>query len=307
MKDSVHLEQLVLSTFLSEVKFYSAENYFKAMRLLEFEVKAFSNEFLHFVPPLLAYKDRFRLRRDLIYQSLAVDLEKNRRLLTPLHPDYPKRLMELEELPLILRVEGFPVWRQREGLAVVGSREPRSQSTAWMEIHLQKFMRLSTCYISSGGARGIDQKAHLLAIETKTPTVVFLPSGLDKVYPANMTALKQEIIDQGGAFVSEYTSDLEIRKHHFVQRNRLISGISVATLIVEAQQKSGTMITAREAIDQHRPVWVLPGHPMDVAMAGNNELLLSGATPVINAQDLNCLFDSETLSKNLNQVYAPSI
>lgn len=307
MNNTVNREQLILSAFLSEAKYYSTEIYLKAMRLLQFEVKIFGKEFISFVPELMHLQGRYNESRDSIYRSLEIDLQKNRRLITPLDVDFPTALSELEELPYLLRVEGGAIWKNLDGLAVVGSREPRSVSLLWMEVHLKRFMQQNPCYISSGGARGIDQKAHSLAIETKTPTLVFLPSGLDKVYPANMNGIKQEIIDQGGAFISEYQSDQEIRKFHFVQRNRLISGIARATLIIEAHKKSGTMITAKEAVEQHRPVWVLPGHPLDSAMEGNNDLLISGATPVVGAQDLNCLFESETLSKNSFQVLLPPI
>lgn len=291
--------KLILSAFLSEEQCVSLPVYFKVMRLLDFEIIPFSQEFMHFVPELSHRKEKFLANREAIQRNLEDDYHVNRRWITPEDTYFPQKLLELEEVPFILRVEGDFVWRASNGLAVVGSRDPQSYSIQWMEKYLHEFLSCRNCYIASGGARGVDQKAHFLALETKRPTLVFLPSGLDKVYPPNLNRFKSEIISQGGTFISEYSSDMEIKKHHFIRRNRLISGIAEATLIVEARQKSGTMITAREAIDQHRPLWIVPGHPLDLAMEGNNELLIAGATPIINAQDLKCLFDSETLSKNL--------
>lgn len=230
--------------------------------------------------------------------GIEMDLHKNRRLLVLGDPEYPESFEYLDEPPLLLRLEGSCAWKLRKGLSIVGSREPREHSVRWMNSEIKGFLQKENCFIASGGARGVDQRAHLIALQMGAPTIIFLPSGLDCKYPSNLASFQEMVLDFGGAFVSEYASDKPMRKHYFIQRNRLISGISLATLIVEAKIKSGTMLTARECIEQHLPLWVVPGHPMDSGMTGNNQLLLDGATPVLAAQDLIELFSAECMHLN---------
>jgi DNA processing protein len=197
-------------------------------------------------------------------------------------------------VPFLLRLKGAPVWSGLSGLAIVGSREPSDLSRLWMDRHLGEFFRSQACFSVSGGARGVDQKAHLLSLLANRPTVVLVPSGLQCIYPQSLKELERDILAQGGAFLSEYEDDRRMQKHYFAQRNRLISGLACATLIIEARLKSGTLLTAQEAVEQHKPVWVLPGHPLDPMMQGSLELLIAGATPVQDARDLSMLFAQES-------------
>lgn len=235
-----------------------------------------------------------------VTQSIERDLAMGRHLTTPLDSDYPSLLKLIEEPPLLLRYEGTPVWNSMPGIAIVGSREVSELSLLWMNLELKNFLQNQVCFVCSGGARGVDQRAHLLAIQSGRPTVAIIPSGLDQIYPPNLASLKGIILDQGGAFVSEYSSETSIKKYFFQQRNRLIAGISEVCLIIQSRIKSGTLLTAREAIEQGKPLWVLPGHPLDLAMNGNNLLLNEGATPILGAQDLDILFHAESgyFSKN---------
>jgi DNA processing protein len=139
----------------------------------------------------------------------------------------------------------------------------------------------------------VDQKAHLLSLRTGRPTVVFIPAGLEKIYPTSLQEWIPEILSMGGALLSEYENRQPMQKHFFAQRNRLISALGKATLVIEARRHSGTLLTAKEAIEQSRPLWVLPGHPMDFHCQGSLELLIEGATPVTSATDLSDLFNSE--------------
>ncbi len=250
------------------------------------------NDFLHELSPAKKATEELRAQ---ILEGIHLDFKKNRRLLTADEIEFPHTLRYLEEPPLLLRIEGSCPWMDHVGLAVVGSREPRDYSIRWLQSELKDFLRENSCFVSSGGARGVDQRAHLLAVQLGIPTVVFLPSGLDKIYPDTLRSFRNLIIESGGCLISEYKSEDSMRKHHFAQRNRLISGISLATLVIEAKFRSGTLLTARECIDQHKPLWVLPGHPLDSALAGNNSLLMEGATPVLSAQDLGLLFRAEQL------------
>jgi DNA processing protein len=102
-----------------------------------------------------------------------------------------------------------------------------------------------------------------------------------------------EVLAGGGALLSEFEDAMPMQKHFFSRRNRLISSLGCATVIIEARRRSGTLITAREALDQSKPLWVLPGHPMDPRMQGSLDLIIEGGTPLRDAEDLNLLFASE--------------
>jgi DNA processing protein len=123
--------------------------------------------------------------------------------------------------------------------------------------------------------------------------VAFLPSGLNKIYPSTLNSWVSEIVAGGGCLLSEYEDNTPMEKHFFAQRNRLIAALGKATLIIEARKGSGTVLTAQKALEQSKPVWVLPGHPMDPGMRGSLDLFQDGGTPVRDAMDLIQLFESE--------------
>ena len=141
----------------------------------------------------------------------------------------------------------------------------------------------------------MDQKAHMISLRAGKPTVALLPSGLSRIYPTSFADWVEEVVATGGALLSEYEDERFMQKHFFAQRNRLISGLGCATLVIEARRRSGTLLTAHEALDQHRPVWVLPGHPMDPAFQGSLDLLTEGGAVIRDATDLCLLFESEIL------------
>lgn len=225
--------------------------------------------------------------------SLLQSLEMGHFLLYPGHEFYPQAFLELTEVPYLLRWMGSPVWLTLPGISIVGSREASTLSLQWMSQELSPFLSQKKCFTASGGARGVDQKIHALSVLTEVPTVVFLPSGMSNLYPQQLKEWISPILSGGGAFVSEYEDNMPMHKNHFIQRNRLISAIGKATLIIEAKRRSGTMLTARQAIEQHRPVWVIPGHPLEKRYQGSLDLISEGATPVRDAEDLSVLFDSE--------------
>jgi DNA processing protein len=270
------------------------EVFLRAVECLRSGEILFSKSFLQLIPELwpLAVKTS-PARLSAILNELMQSEDRGHLLLYPGHPLFPKEYVHLDEVPFLLRLKGDPVWTRKPGIAVVGSREPSYFSTVWMDRHLTDFLRKADCFTVSGGARGVDQKTHLISLLTGRPTVVLVPAGLENLYPGSLRELQDEILKQGGAFLSEYEDLTPMSKRFFVQRNRLISGLAKATLIVEARWKSGTMITALEAVQQHRPVWVLPGHPMDPLMQGSLSLLREGASLVQDAHDLSMLFDSE--------------
>jgi DNA processing protein len=164
------------------------------------------------------------------------------------------------------------------------------EALSWMENHLSAFLRTTSAVVVSGGARGIDQRAHRLAIRSGCPTVVFLPSGLARPYPDEWRTWKDDILAAGGAVLSHYPPFQEIRRFHFEERNRLIAAMGRILFVVEARRRSGSSMTARLAADLGRTVCVLPGHPADPRAGGTIDLLFDGAAPIRDATDLALQF-----------------
>lgn len=206
---------------------------------------------------------------------------------------YPRSCYLMSEPPLTLSYSGEPAWKVLRSISVVGSREPRFESIQWMEKEFALFCENENPCVVSGGARGIDQKSHAIALRKKCPTVVVLPSGLGEIYPDSLQEWIRPVIEQGGCFLSEYSYEQRMHKHLFHHRNRLIAALGGATLLIEARRRSGTMITAQQATQLGRPVWVVPGHPQDSHFAGSLDLLAEGAMIVRDAQDLSIYLTSE--------------
>ena len=167
------------------------------------------------------------------------------------------------------------------GLAIIGARKatPYGLSCA------RRFARIAAekgLVIISGGARGCDSEAHRAALDAGAPTVVFLGGGCDEVYPAEHFGLFQQIIDAGGAVVSEHPWGFAPLPYTFRDRNRLIAGLADAVLIVEAGLPSGTFSTADEALEAGKDVLVVPGSIMSAESRGSNRLLYQGAVPVVD-------------------------
>jgi len=214
------------------------------------------------------------------------------RVLYPGHEDYPfDENSRLEEQPAFLASWGEAPWRSGRCVAVVGSREPSDEALLWMETHFSWFLRERPAVVVSGGARGIDQKAHFLAIRAGRPTVVFLPSGLAHPYPGEWREWKEWVLETGGALVSAYPPHQEIRRHHFQSRNRLIAALGKFLFVVEARRRSGSSMTARLALDVDRTVCVLPACPSDPRAGGTVDLLFDGAQPLRDGADLAGIFD----------------
>ena len=146
----------------------------------------------------------------------------------------------------------------------------------------------------SGLARGIDTAAHIASLQTGT--VAVFAGGVDVLYPSENAKLAEDMIAAGGLRISEQPMGLQPQARHFPMRNRLISGLSRAVVVVEAAAKSGSLITAKNALDQGRDVFAVPGHPMDARASGCNMLIRDGAVLVRNAQDI--LDEVQSLSGN---------
>jgi DNA processing protein len=147
--------------------------------------------------------------------------------------------------------------------------------------------------IVSGMALGVDGIAHRAALQTGGKTIAVLANGLDRMYPSSHRGLAKQILEQGGAIISEYPEGTDPRREHFIARNRIVSGLSSAVLITEAAAKSGTLHTAQFALEQGREVMCVPGNITSPLSAGTNQLIKAGAMPVTTGQDIIQFFGIE--------------
>jgi DNA processing protein len=202
--------------------------------------------------------------------------------------DFPLALREIPEPPETLYVRGvLPDPTQFYYLAVVGSRKFTAYGREAVERIIGGLAGYPICIVS-GLAMGIDAIAHRAALDAGLPTVAIPGSGLDSsvIYPRSNLALAREIVENGGALLSEFAPDLRAAPWTFPQRNRIMAGISQNTLVIEAEEKSGTLITARLAVDYNRNVFAVPGSIFSASSKGTNKLIRQGATPITSAQDL---------------------
>ncbi len=217
-----------------------------------------------------------------IHAELRAAKAAGAQLLSLGSPHYPKSLAELDDAPPFLWVMGDVSILNRPMIALVGARNASSLGTR-MARTLAHELGEAGFVVVSGLARGIDTAAHLAAVPFGT--VAVQAGGVDVMYPAENTDLAHTIAAQG-LRLSEQPVGLQPMARHFPKRNRIISGLSRATVVVEAAAKSGSLITARDALDQGRDVLAVPGHPFDARAAGANMLIRDGATLVRSAADI---------------------
>jgi DNA processing protein len=196
---------------------------------------------------------------------------------------YPTELAQLFDAPPMLWVIGNPTCLSRSMVALVGARNASSLGLR-MARSLTSGLGEAGQIVVSGFARGIDTAAHMAALDHGT--VAVMAGGVDVLYPSENTRMAGEIVEQGGALISEQPMGMQPVARHFPMRNRIVSGLSRAVVVVEAAAKSGSLITARNALDQGREVLAVPGHPLDARASGCNLLIRDGARLVRNAEDV---------------------
>lgn len=196
--------------------------------------------------------------------------------------EYPALLKHIESAPPLLYAKGRLELAMGDCIAIVGSR---AASAAGLQFagHLARDLGGHDLVITSGLARGIDTAAHKAALPSGT--IAVLAGGLDVVYPPENAGLHAAIAESG-LLISEYPLDFSPRGQDFPRRNRIISGISLGAVIVEATQQSGSLITARMALEQNRELFAVPGHPLDPRSSGTNQLLRDGAHLTRSSDDV---------------------
>jgi DNA processing protein len=199
---------------------------------------------------------------------------------------YPQLLREIADPPIVLYVRGD--WQkslEAPCIAVIGSRRSSTYGVNASQM-ISRDLASRSISIISGFARGIDSAAHRGAIEAKGKTVAVLGTGIDQAYPRENSKLLVEILEAGGAVVSQFPLETPPLKENFPYRNRIISGLSLGVLIVEASERSGSLITARLATEQNREVFAVPGNITSRNSFGTNFLIKSGAKLVQQWQDV---------------------
>ena len=199
----------------------------------------------------------------------------------------PYRLREIGDPPEKLFIQGNFPDEEMKFLTVVGSRKHTSYGKTVCEKLIEK-LKGYPIVIVSGMALGIDAIAHESALRAGLTTVAVPGSGLSPkvLYPKANFALSKRILESGGCLLSEFPADFEATKWSFIKRNRIMAGLSDAVLLIEAEEKSGTLTTARLASDYNREVLVIPGNITSPTSRGTNELLFHGATPVTKSSDI---------------------
>ncbi|HLH76222.1 MAG TPA: DNA-processing protein DprA [Candidatus Binataceae bacterium] len=207
------------------------------------------------------------------------------RLITWADPDYPPNLAQLPDPPPVLYVRGSMPVGERDCVAVVGARAA-SEAGRHMARRLGLELAAKGIAVVSGLARGIDSEAHLGALEAHGRTIAVLGCGVDRIYPLEHSKLAQEMIAGGGALLSEFPLGSPPLAENFPVRNRIIAGLSLGVVVVEAAEHSGSLISAHLALEQNRQVFAVPGSPLSGKARGSNRLLKEGARLVECVEDV---------------------
>ncbi len=204
---------------------------------------------------------------------------------------YPALLKETYSPPMLLFLEGNNTILSTPQIAIVGARKPSDEGAYNAKIFASQLSKMGLT-ITSGLALGIDKIAHQSAVNLKHPTIAVLGTGLNQIYPKNHRELYHNIIQHHGAVISEYPLSMPPKPQNFPRRNRIIAGLSLGTLVVEATVKSGSLITARLSMEENREVFAIPGSIHKPQSRGCHQLIREGATLVESCDDIRPIIQS---------------
>ena len=222
---------------------------------------------------------------ELAQQECGKASEARAKIISLSDPEYPSRLKEIYDPPVILFVKGSVEVLAQPGIAMVGTRHPTPYGSGMAE-RLSTDLAARGLVIISGLARGVDTASHRGAVAAKGKTVAVLGTGIDVMYPRENTRLAEQIVALGGALITEFPVGTSPTPQNFPIRNRIISGMSAGVLVVEAAEYSGTRITSRCALEQNRDVYAVPGNVTNKNSWGPNTLIKQGAKLVATWEDV---------------------
>jgi len=203
----------------------------------------------------------------------------------PQSNSYTQILSHIAKTPNTLYYRGTLPTERRPSVAIIGTRKPTQYGREVTNRFTEELARQGIVIVS-GLALGVDGIAHQAALDAGGTTLAILANGLSYTYPRTHASLGEKIIAQGGALLSEYEPSTTARPHHFLERNRIVSGLSDAIIITEASARSGTMNTATHALEQGKEVYVVPGPITSPMSQGCNQLIRQGATPLLEASQI---------------------
>ena len=210
---------------------------------------------------------------------------------------YPERLRYIKNPPSRLYVKGNPKILNEIGIAVIGSRT----NTQYGEKMCKRFVKDLVKYninIISGLAYGIDSIAHKTCLKNHGKTIAVLPSGLKNIYPPEHKELAETIVNNGGAIISEYEDNVKAEYKTFLERNRIVAGLGIGTLVVEGGARSGTSVTARLTEEAEKLVFCIPSSLENIKGKGTNELIQNGSKLVTNVEDILKYYPDIKFTKN---------
>ncbi|MFH1655385.1 MAG: DNA-processing protein DprA [Candidatus Omnitrophota bacterium] len=222
--------------------------------------------------------------KDQLEEELSLAKKHGVQILTINDKGYPVRLKEISDPPVVLYVKGKVLPQDEMSIAIVGSRRASYYGLSTAEKFSQELSGLGITVVS-GMARGIDSSAHRGALKSKSRTIAVLGSGLAEIYPPENKKLFDEI-SKNGAVISEFPMKAKPLAHNFPRRNRIISGLSLGVIVVEAAKNSGALITADFALEQGREVFAIPGKVDSITSFGTNRLIKQGAKLVNCVEDI---------------------
>lgn len=206
------------------------------------------------------------------------------KVITVLDENYPKYLMNIDDKPNVLYMKGDILEEDNLAIAIVGSRKSTSYGKWAAEKFCKELVEMGITIIS-GLANGIDTVAHKTSLENGGRTIGVLGTGIDKTYPMRNKELYKDIA-KNGAVITEFPLGTKPFAYNFPQRNRIISGLSLGIIVIEAQEKSGSLITASHASNQGKDVFALPGNINSLFSKGTNKLIRDGARPLLEVEDI---------------------
>ncbi|GAB3793904.1 DNA-processing protein DprA [Virgibacillus kimchii] len=224
------------------------------------------------------------IRNQQLMENVMEDIIKYY-IVTIMDKHYPPQLKAIEDPPIVLYMLGNPkLLTHIPSLSVIGTRKPSKEAMEKTKYVIEPLVN-ADWVIVSGMARGIDSFAHRISLSSDGKTIAVLGGGFQHVYPRENYTLFREIV-KNGLVLSEYPPSIPPKKYHFPERNRIISGLSFGTLVIEATEKSGTLITVDQALDQGREVYAVPGSPLIPQTIGCNQMIREGAKLVLHASDI---------------------